>query len=863
MDLFQEQARAPMLITYRAVGSTTGQLEFVGDTNNGNVAYNDFGAGDIPLTNARYTSLANGRNMVHIPFLLGPISVFHSLPQSVTGGELDLNGCLLAKIFSGAITTWDHADIKAANPNLSIPAGTEIKMVHRTSGSSSTAGVTEYINTACPASWSDYGMSAGSSINWDVVNSNNGFSAQGSDGVAAYISSTPYAIGYLDAGHGHNLGLSEIKLRNAAGNYVSTKEADIGAAGTYAVQNNIIPSDPTADFSGVNLYNLPGADTWPITMISYFYLDQNMGSKDAKTAGLLKSFIEYVLSADGQAALSTFSFTGLPTAILDYNTATIAGITWPSNMQAFTLETSTDAYNGAGEYVISAKRRSYANYERANFAADILDLQTRLAALEAIKASIPVELHGSGTTNPSKFFWQTMDLFQERTKKPAKMTYRATGSSTGMYEFVGVNNENVAYNHFGAGDIPMKSAYYTTLSNAGRTMAHFPFVLGAISFFHSVSENDGELDLNACLLAKIFSGAITTWDHPDIIAVNPNLNVPAGTKIKMVHRTAGSSSTSGTTEYLNTACQAHWGDYGMTTGSTINWDVVNSANGFAAEGSDGVSTYIADTPYAIGYLDAGHGHNLKLSEIKLRNAAGRYIDSKQADIGAAGTYAVENDVIPSNPTADFSHVNLYNLPGANTWPITMVTYMYLEQDMSKYDVETAGLLKALLTYILSSEGQTSLEGFAFTGIPSEIVAYNERTISNVLVFPAGIKEYTFENSLDAGAGASERAISLKRRSFADYERSNFADSIAAMQADDVVTDAWIKSHDSDHDCSSDDDAKTMAAAALAIAIFAVVVSIIAVFYGNVKHNQNTGADTCVPVRSSKGSDLTMNEMCKA
>jgi hypothetical protein len=39
------------------------------------------------------------------------------------------------------------------------------------------------------------------------------------------------------------------------------------------------------------------------------------------------------------------------------------------------------------------------------------------------------ELHGSGTTNPSKFFWKVMDLMEERSRTPVTMTYRAVGTS--------------------------------------------------------------------------------------------------------------------------------------------------------------------------------------------------------------------------------------------------------------------------------------------------------------------------------------------------------------------------------------------------------------------------------------------------
>ena len=50
---------------------------------------------------------------VHIPLALGAIGVFHSVPTGEIGGSLKLDACLLAKIFSGQVETWDHADIKA------------------------------------------------------------------------------------------------------------------------------------------------------------------------------------------------------------------------------------------------------------------------------------------------------------------------------------------------------------------------------------------------------------------------------------------------------------------------------------------------------------------------------------------------------------------------------------------------------------------------------------------------------------------------------------------------------------------------------------------------------------------------------
>merc|ERR1719252_466969 len=58
MDLFEERAKVPLFMTYRAVGSSTGQKEFVGEAN-GNKPFNHFGSGDIPMSSDRYSTLTS------------------------------------------------------------------------------------------------------------------------------------------------------------------------------------------------------------------------------------------------------------------------------------------------------------------------------------------------------------------------------------------------------------------------------------------------------------------------------------------------------------------------------------------------------------------------------------------------------------------------------------------------------------------------------------------------------------------------------------------------------------------------------------------------------------------------------------
>jgi ABC-type phosphate transport system substrate-binding protein len=170
-------------------------------------------------------------------------------------------------------------------------------------------------------------------------------------------------------------------------------------------------------------------------------------------------------------------------------------------------------------------------------------------------------LHGSGTTNPSKCYWSIMERMQARSQQNIRVTYRAVGSTAGQDEFI--NNgtavatdtfESTTLVDFASGDIPLTMARYNVASDANIDVIQLPVVLGAVTFFHSVEDANGEpiakLNLTACVLADIFTGEITEWDHPDIKALNDNLDLPDGddNTITVARRVKGSSSTDSITK---------------------------------------------------------------------------------------------------------------------------------------------------------------------------------------------------------------------------------------------------------------------------------------------------------------------------
>jgi ABC-type phosphate transport system substrate-binding protein len=360
-------------MTYRAIGSSSGQTEFIGDGSTDYEPYSDFGSGDIPLDTLQHNLIeSNGGKTMHVPIAVGAVSVFHNAALS-KDTPLKLSPCVLAKIFTGAITRWDHAEIVSENAHMK-NAKHSISVIHRAKGSSSTAGLTNYLHLACPTIWT-----AGPQSKSDEFPAG-ALAVSGSDGMVAGLERTGYSIGYLDAGTGTANGLTEVMLKNKDGNYYISTEADISDA------VSDLPTDLTADFGGVSAYYKDGAKVWPIVAITYVYVRVDQTGK-GPTAALLRAFLDYCLSSVGQTALvEEFGFEALPTAVITSIKNGLSALEMPFISPTFTIESAdtVDVNTGAGEFVISAKRGSFDDYERGVLRKQIAALQARLDATTGI-----------------------------------------------------------------------------------------------------------------------------------------------------------------------------------------------------------------------------------------------------------------------------------------------------------------------------------------------------------------------------------------------------------------------------------------------------------------------------------------------
>lgn len=818
MDILEERAGKPVRMTYRAVGSGTGQTEFIGEVS-------DFGSADIPLSSSQHSGFAG--TVVQVPFQLGAVSFFHNVAADDLGvaGRLNLTSCTLAKIFRRDITTWDHATIVAENPNLSVPAGQPITIIHRSDGSSSTYGITSYLYEACPEFWPGV-VKDDSLFPTDATYAK---PRQGSSNVANAIAENQYSIGYIDAGHGHELGFQEISLTNKFGQQLVSKEANIPKAATE--YSNLYGSLPSIedDWNTVSLINLDGEDVWPITAFTYIYARTNLTGEVGR---LVKSFMVYCLSDEGQAMVPDFLFYALDSATTESMErqveSKIALTTW-----TFELASTTQATVGMGAYVFSGKRKSYGDYERELLVSKVDVLESSVANLQSME-SIPV--HGSGTTNPSKFFWKLMDTLEERSRIHLSMSYRAVGSSTGIKEFVGADNGYEPYSHFGSGDIVVPTADYTDLNNAGKGFVTIPFQLGAISFFHNVpGVPDGKaLDLQPCVLAKIFTRKIKTWDHTDILSSNPGFSPPSGKEITVVRRIYGSSSTSLISQYLYKVCPSDW-DIGVGKGNAASSNPTVPTNPpfwpsdtVAAEGSGGVSDAISATEYSIGYIESGHGQALGLAEVALQNKDGNYLTAADADIGSA-VMQIMSSIPNADGDWDNDNLSLLDLGGEKTWPITALSFMFIRKDLTSLG-RSGPAVKAFAEMVLSTEGQAMLPDFGANAVPASIIAKGVAGLAQ-LKFAATSTMFIHELSTLAGTGMGTHVLSVKRKRWADVEREQLVADFEKLKADYEATIAALKSEDAN--TITKDELERLAVPALVFAVIAFLMICTSLILGGV------------------------------
>lgn len=274
-----QSANSDVTVAYDPVGSGGGREQF----NAGGTAFGGSDAAFAEDELAAAQKRCGGKdNLIEVPAYISPIAVAFKLDGV---DSLNLQPATIAKIFARKITKWDDAAIKADNPDADLPS-TDITTVTRSDESGTSQNFEDFLSKAAASDWT-YEVSG----DWPVKG---GESAKGTSGVIEAISGGDGTIGYADASQAGDLSKAGIIVNGQP----SMPTAEAAA--------KLVEESPPSNADGKNafVYTLDrqpkDASAYPATLASYEFACTQYD--DAKTGPLVKGYLSYILSAEGQKA---------------------------------------------------------------------------------------------------------------------------------------------------------------------------------------------------------------------------------------------------------------------------------------------------------------------------------------------------------------------------------------------------------------------------------------------------------------------------------------------------------------------------------------------------------------------------------
>jgi phosphate transport system substrate-binding protein len=270
-------------ITYGSVGSGAGIQQI-------SARSVDFGASDAPLKPSQ-AQACNG--CLQIPWGLTAVTVPYNLP-GVKG--LKLTPSVLSQIYLGKISSWNNPQIKRINPGKNLPSS-HITVAFRSDGSGDTYAFTNYLWKVSGEWKSKVGIYA-TSVNFPV-----GVGGRGNDGIAAIVTSTAGAIGYVSASYAISHDLQVAAVQNAAKRYVFPNLTNIEQAAS------TIRRIPASNEVHIVSPSKKLKKAYPISTFTYAIVPKSSPKKD-----LLSQFILYALG-DGQKFGAALDFAPIPKVV--------------------------------------------------------------------------------------------------------------------------------------------------------------------------------------------------------------------------------------------------------------------------------------------------------------------------------------------------------------------------------------------------------------------------------------------------------------------------------------------------------------------------------------------------------------------
>jgi phosphate transport system substrate-binding protein len=315
------------------------------------------------------------------------------------------------------------------------------------------------------------------------------------------------------------------------------------------------------------------------------------------------------------------------------------------------------------------------------------------------------ELAAGGSTFIEPLMKEWAGLYDK--EKGVKIDYKGGGSGKGIQQMIEGTYA------FGCTDAPMNAEELKSAKEKGGDVIHIPLTIGAVVPIYNLKDVKDPIKFDGPVLAAIFLGAITKWNDPALVKLNPGVNLPDKT-INVVHRADPSGTTFIWTEYLSKASEGKWPKDKVA--KQIDWPA-----GEGAKGSDQVANQVKATEGAIGYVEVLYALNDKIPFGSVRNQAGK--DILASDMNSL-TAAAEGAEI--KPDLTFS---LTNAPGDQSYPISSAVWAVF---YAKQPADKGPLLVNFLKWA-THDGQKHAPNLHYAPLPDKLVKLTDKKLEEVKI----------------------------------------------------------------------------------------------------------------------------------
>jgi phosphate transport system substrate-binding protein len=303
-----------------------------------------------------------------------------------------------------------------------------------------------------------------------------------------------------------------------------------------------------------------------------------------------------------------------------------------------------------------------------------------------------VVLVGSGSSVPAPLYNRWTVEYGKRSSA-IQMRYLPVGTSEGI--------KQISHN---AGDFGAGESQLTEREKKEGNLTELPVVLIGIVPIYNLPDVHHELRLSGDVLAQIFLGDVKMWNAPQIAKLNPDVDLPS-LPIRVVNRPAGKGSNYVFTEFLSKVSPKFRAQLGVTP--SPKWPV-----GEPAERSADMADKVKANPGSIGYVEYQYAVKNSIAHAAVLNPAGKYVKASTESIAAACQAA-------EAPRWNNFSASLTNAPGAESYPITSFTWIYLRNPSS--DSARAVALSDLLDWVYT-DGQQFAVQEGYSALPAPMLA---------------------------------------------------------------------------------------------------------------------------------------------